>query len=258
MAERAADGQLERRKRRQELLEGTTERRDFRVEGLEVRETSDGGIRFSGYPSVTETFYEVGDFQEKLARNAFKRTLGEKPDVPLLVNHTGIPLARTSSGTLALVEDARGLKAEADLDPSDPNVQAILPAMRRGDITEMSFAFRATEQEWSEDRSQRVIRSVNLHRGDVSIVTMGANSHTTAEVSIRSEDGEYEVRVGKALSKAKEKQIKDLADKLAEAGDELSGLLPPEPEPDPVSVWEGLAALPDLTTRAAQQLQVVQ
>jgi hypothetical protein len=44
----------------------------------------------------------------------------------------------------------------------------------------MSFAFQATEQEWSSDYERRTIRAVNIHRGDVSLVGMAANPATSA------------------------------------------------------------------------------
>jgi hypothetical protein len=49
----------------------------------------------------------------------------------------------------------------------------------------MSFAFRCSDQEWSEDYSQRRILETNIHRGDVSIVTNGASP--TTEVALRYE-----------------------------------------------------------------------
>ena len=96
------------------------------------------------------------------------------------MNHVGLPLARTTSGSLELSEDARGLKVRAHLDREDPDVKQIEPKMRRGDLSEMSIGFRATEQEWSDDYTERTIRAVSLHRGDVSLVSMAANPASTA------------------------------------------------------------------------------
>lgn len=176
---------VERRKQRLEMLGGTPERRVCMAE-TEIRETSDGGLQLTGYASTTETPYEVMDFTETIARGAFKRTLADDPDVVLLVNHEGLPLARTKSGTLTLSEDVRGLRVDAALDRRDPDVQSLVPKMQRGDLTEMSFAFRATQQDWDEPMTNRVIREVSIHRGDVSMVTHGANSATTASVMMRS------------------------------------------------------------------------
>jgi HK97 family phage prohead protease len=79
---------------------------------------------------------------------AFAATLAKKPDVRLLINHDGLPLARTTSGTLKLREDKRGLHFEAELDATDPDVQRILPKVQRGDLSQMSFAFRTIKDAW--------------------------------------------------------------------------------------------------------------
>lgn len=173
---------------------GETERRNFALADLELRAGDDGdALMLVGYASVTGTGYSVGHYEETIARGAFKRTLGNPElDVQLLVNHAGLPLARTTSGTLRLSEDARGLRVEADLDPTDPDVQALAPKMRRGDVTEMSFAFRAIDQDWSDDYSERLIKSVDIQRGDVSIVAYGASRATSA--ALRSEALIAEIR----------------------------------------------------------------
>jgi HK97 family phage prohead protease len=97
----------------------------------------------------------------------------------LLIGHEGLPLARTSSGSLRLAEDERGLRVDATLEADDPDVQRLLPKVNRGDVSEMSFAFRVVRDTWSEDFDRRQITEINLDRGDVSVVAMGANSATS-------------------------------------------------------------------------------
>jgi phage head maturation protease len=58
-------------------------------------------------------------------------------------------------------------------------VQRLLAKVRRGDVSEMSFAYRVGRQSWNDDYDQRTIHEVNIDRGDVSVVTMGANSATS-------------------------------------------------------------------------------
>jgi HK97 family phage prohead protease len=176
-----------------QALEGLIERREVATGGIELRQVDANGqpvLRLSGYASRTEIPYEVGFYTETIKRGAFKRTLGENPDVQLLVNHSGLPLARTRSGTLRLSEDDLGLRVEADLDPDDADVEALARKMRRGDIDQMSFAFRATDQKWNEDYTQRTLLAVSIHRGDVSVVNMGANEASTAQVRSRDKASE--------------------------------------------------------------------
>lgn len=216
--DRSAASEVESRKVAT-ILNGTIERRDFTAADVEIRSTSDGGLRFSGYASTTETPYMVGSFEETFAKGAFKRCLGQQPDVVLLVNHAGLPLARTRSGTMTLSEDTRGLKVDAELDPTDPDVQSLIPKMKRGDLTEMSFAFRATDDEWDSRETKRVVREATIHKGDVSMVTHGANTATSGTVAMRSADGAFELRIdeeriGKALSNEKKAKLEAIKGEL--------------------------------------------
>jgi HK97 family phage prohead protease len=104
----------------------------------------------------------------------------ERDDVRLLVNHEGLPLARTAAKTLTLASDAVGLRCDASLDRSSPLVASVLSAMERGDLDEMSFAFRVIRQEWDADYLERRITEVQLF--DVSLVTYPANPATVAQV----------------------------------------------------------------------------
>src|SRR5690349_10489831 len=102
-----------------------TERR-MAVSDLEVRESSDI-LTLTGYASTFNQPYDMGWYTETVDPKAFQRTLGRKPDVRLLVNHDGLPLARTTSGTLTLDADSRGLLVSASLDRSDPDVERLAP-----------------------------------------------------------------------------------------------------------------------------------
>lgn len=181
---------VEWRMRRAKELRGSERR--ARLEKVEIRETSDGNLHLSGYASVTESPYDMGWYSESISRGAFKNTLSQSPDVQLLVNHAGLPLARTKSGTLQLSEDNTGLRVEADLDPEDPDVQSLSRKMQRGDIDQMSFAFRTIRQSWNDDYTNRQITELDIHRGDVSVVNQGANPATST--SIRSDDATRALR----------------------------------------------------------------
>ncbi len=124
---------------------------------------------------------EVG--HEQIAPEAFTRALAEEQDVPLLVNHDGLPLARTSSGTLRLGLDETGLTTDADL--ADTSLgRDVRTLMERGDLTKMSFGFvvRAATMDDIDGVQVRTIRDVDLY--DVSIVTLPAYAGT--DVSLRN------------------------------------------------------------------------
>jgi HK97 family phage prohead protease len=104
-------------------------------------------------------------------------------DVRLLIDHEGVPLARTTSGTLRLHEDERGLAVAADLDPNNPDAMRVMSALKRGDLSQMSFAFRTIKDSWSDDMTVRELDEVDLF--DVSVVTFPAYERTVAEIRSR-------------------------------------------------------------------------
>jgi len=149
----------------------------------EIRTDADG-IKVAGYAAVFGQETDIGGmFREVIERGAFADAIG-RDDVVFLINHDGLPLARTRSGTLRLSEDDHGLKIETTLDPEDPDVKSIAGKMRRGDLDKMSFAFYPEVQEWDEsgDTPLRTIKRASLH--DVSIVTTPAYEGT--EIALRS------------------------------------------------------------------------
>lgn len=152
----------------------------------EIR-AEDDGIKVEGYAAVFGQETDIGGmFREVIERGAFNEAI-ERDDVVFLINHKGLPLARTRSGTLRLSEDDHGLKIETSLDPDDPDVKSIAGKMKRGDLDKMSFAFLADRdggQDWDYrgDIPLRTIKKARLF--DVSVVTNEAYSGT--EIALRS------------------------------------------------------------------------
>lgn len=247
---------------RGESRKGTIEQRNRPFEGLELRETPDGSggnlLRFRGYASVTESPYEMqdmlGDYTEVIRRGAFTKTLAEGADVPFKVNHAGLTLARTKSGTMRLSEDSTGLHVEADLDPRSPSVRDLQVAMERGDVDEMSFGFQVTRQQWSPDWTQRDITEVNLNKGDVSAVNYGANPATSG-ASLRSAE------MARALRDLRGEYLTpEKLDAIFKLIPELAASLPAEVEDQGVATDteqpEYLAALHTLNTYRARLLDL--
>jgi HK97 family phage prohead protease/HK97 family phage major capsid protein len=174
--------------RTEELFRGMRQIRKTRASGIHVRSTPLGkDLVLEGYAAVFDVPYEVwdwlGEYTEEVDPEAFDKTLRDKSDVRLLVNHEGLPLARTKSGTLKLVTDHMGLHVEARLDASDPDVQRLDPKIRRGDLREMSFAFAVPKggEWWNDDYTHRRLIEVELY--DVSVVTWPANPQTSVDLA---------------------------------------------------------------------------
>jgi len=175
-----------------------------KLEKLTVRATHDGGAMLEGYATVYDYAYSIGDvdrggFMETIVSGAAAKSAGEA-DVRLLINHEGIPLARTKSGTMTLESDDIGLRVTAELDPMNPLSASLRSAMERGDMDQMSFAFCVLRDEWNSDYSERKIYELKLF--DVSMVTYPANPATVAKV--RSDDTQdSEQATGRSVEMAK-------------------------------------------------------
>ena len=166
------------------VVRDETETRRVAFSNMEVRASEDG-TKLVGYAAVFDSPSEPLPFTEFVRRGAFTKTLNDGADVRLLIDHEGVPLARTKSGTLVLTEDDRGLLVESDLDPMNPDAARLISALRRGDISQMSFAFRTVKDNWSDDRRTRELREVQLF--DVSVVTFPAYESTVAELRAKQD-----------------------------------------------------------------------
>lgn len=137
----------------------------------EIRADGNGPIKVSGHAAVFSQPADIGGvFLEQIAPGAFTEAIG-RDDVVFLINHQGLPLARTRSGTLKLSEDSTGLYIETGLDPNDPDVMTIVPKLKRGDLDKMSFAFLPELQEWDETGDMPVRTILKAQLIDVSVVT---------------------------------------------------------------------------------------
>lgn len=131
---------------------------------LEVRSNDDGTVGVRGYAAV----FDSVSHGEVVRSSAFNRTLQQRDNVRLLVNHDGVPLASTKAGTMTLDVDERGLLVDVPhLDTDNPTARELVSAMQRGDIDQMSFAFVARDA--PTENGVRELREVTLY--DVSIVT---------------------------------------------------------------------------------------
>ena len=169
----------------------------FPTEETSFRAIEEEGKRYlEGYASVfqqkSKLIFEHGKFfYEVIDPRAFNEVLNDpKLDVYLTFNHSRDKvIARTTSGTLQLSTDQKGLKFRAEL----PNVSYALDAyelVKRGDLFENSFAFvvKSGDEEWTKDSEGNNIRVVKKVSRliDVSVVTSGAYENTT--ISARGTD----------------------------------------------------------------------
>lgn len=196
------------------------ERRTFTVQDVEARQAEDGTMRLRGYAAVFNDASVPLPFKETIAPGAFRKTLSETPDVRLLINHEGLPLARTKNGTLTLSEDDRGLFMDAEIADTSEG-RDLYKLVERGDVDQMSFAFRVIRQKWNEDRSVRTLTEVSLADGDVSVVTYPAYPTTTVEAREALRHAIDAIKEGRALDGESMIVVQAVLDKISDSYDSL-------------------------------------
>lgn len=174
---------------------------------IAVRNGVPGPGTLSGYAA---TFNNLSDpisgprstFRERIAPGAFSE--GMRGDVIACVNHDpSLLLGRTSSGTLRLTEDARGLSFEADL-PDTQLGRDLATQVARGDIRGMSFRFNVPSggDHWAKvggEWLRTLMRVAPLI--DVSPTTFPAYPDTS--VALRALIAQEEAEAEASLSEAK-------------------------------------------------------
>lgn len=150
--------------------------------------------KFVGRAAVYNRRAAIGDpktwgFWEQISPGAFDRALAEDQDVVLLFNHNyDHLLARTSSGTMTLSSDKKGLVVEATIAPTAIG-QSVRNLIERGDLSKMSFGFTVPDlhggQRWEVLKDGTELRTVlDADLDDTSVVTRPAYADT--EASMRS------------------------------------------------------------------------
>ena len=192
------------------------ERRTYTVQDVEARQADDGTMRISGYAAVFNDSSVPLPFVERIAPGAFRKTLSETPDVRLLINHEGLPLARTKNGTLTLTEDSRGLYMDAVIADTQEG-RDLYTLIQRGDMDQMSFAFRVIRQKWNEGRTERLLTELSLADGDVSVVTYPAYPTTSVEAREHLKRAIQAIKEGREVTGESLIVIQAILDKIDES-----------------------------------------
>ena len=171
------------------------DQRVTRAYNFEIRANNDEkhGDHITGRPIVYNSVTDLGYFDEVIEAGALDNT--NLKDVRFLVNHNTdmIPLARSrnnnENSTMQMEVDKDGMSIRVNLD-TENNTEArnLYSAIKRGDITGMSFMFTIDNEEWSELESEhptRTIKSIG-QVFEVSAVTFPAYEAT--EISARDKE----------------------------------------------------------------------
>jgi len=170
------------------------------------RSARTGGIE--GYAAVFDAAAEISPGRwEAIARSAFEAVEGD--DVAALVNHDPrLILGRSSSGTLRLALDERGVHFEIPVPPDTSYGRDLVESISRGDITGASFGVLPGEAErTTAPNGAPMVRHTKFSRWvDVSPVTFPAYGQSS--VALRSVDWTREpTRRGCGLVSARSRLI---------------------------------------------------
>jgi HK97 family phage prohead protease len=174
----------------------TSDEREFRAltDGLEIRagEGSAEGRTAAGYAVLYDQEAGVYDLWiETIAPGAFDKSLQERDVLAVHSHDTGRVVGRKNAGTLTLRSDTKGIAFENPL-PDTTDGRDLAVQIDRGDISGMSFGFRATKQEWDDaaDPPRRRILEGELY--EITYTPMPVWKQT--EVGLRSLEGARQER----------------------------------------------------------------
>jgi len=163
--------------------------RRFDVE-FRAEQNEEHGYHVVGVPIVFDRETDLGYYKESVDRHALDFT--DMKDVRFLVNHNTdmIPLARSrnnnANSTMQMWVEEDGLHIRVDLDVEGNSESASLySAIKRGDVTGMSFMFTVDEDSWEgldSDNPKRTILAIGK-LFEVSAVTFPAYNQTSIQAA---------------------------------------------------------------------------
>lgn len=141
--------------------------REVRFMQMEVRTEEEKEGVITGYPIVFNQITDIGcGLREVIAPEA----VGDGKvlrDVALMVGHDFgmIPLAHSrnnnENSTMQLTVDDHGVHMRAVLDiQNNPKAAEVYSAIKRGDVSGMSFAFIVDKEEWEDLESDEPLRRI--------------------------------------------------------------------------------------------------
>lgn len=151
----------------------------------------DSGV-IVGRPVVFNSRTDIGYFDEVIEQGALDGT--DLNDVRLCLNHdTSYVYARSRrnnpSSTMRLRVDQNGLEMEAQLDiENSPKARDLYSAIKRNDLTAMSFMFSVSDDLWEDLDSEHPLRRIKKIASivEVSAVTFPAYDATSIQARSKS------------------------------------------------------------------------
>lgn len=183
------------------------EQRSFNFE-VRAEETEQGNI-ITGRPIVYDSRTDLGWFDEIIESGALN--FADLTDVRFLVNHdtSRIPLARSrrnnGNSTMQLSPDDQGMAIRVSLDTeNNSEARSLYSAVKRGDISGMSFMFAIKDEEWDDLDSEHPTRRIKSISTVVEVSAVTFPAYDATEINARSKEALESAR--SALEKARQQE----------------------------------------------------
>lgn len=155
--------------------------------------TEETGYILEGYAIVYGEETNIGGwFREIILPGALDGA--DLKDVPFFIHHQRqkIPLARSrnnnANSTLQLMPDSKGLFFRAELDvENNAEARALYSAVKRRDITGMSFAFTVKEENWKDVDTDLPLREIVKFDRIFEISALSTPQYEGSDINARSE-----------------------------------------------------------------------
>ena len=170
--------------------------KEMRAFEFEVRaeQNEQHGTFITGTPIVFNQATDLGWCEEKIAPEALDGT--DLKDVRFLIGHdtSMVPLARSrnnnENSTMQMTVTERGMEIRVDLDvENNPRAAELYSAVKRGDISGMSFMFTVDKDSWDDidtDYPKRTVEHISRVL-EVSAVAFPAYPQTDLQVASEGE-----------------------------------------------------------------------
>ena len=191
--------------------------KETRAFSFEVRaeQNEEHGTFITGTPIVFGQETDMGWYRESIDQEALMET--DLKDVRFLIGHNTsmIPLARSrnnnENSTMQMVVTNRGMEIRVDLDTeNNAEARALYSAVKRGDMSGMSFMFTVDKDVWEDIDTESPKRTIMSIRKvfEVSAVAFPAYEGTDIQAASAGETLES---VKASLESARQKQAEERA-----------------------------------------------
>lgn len=176
---------------------------------LRAEKNEKNGDFITGRPIVYDSMTDLGYFNEVIEAGALDKA--NLKDVRFLVNHdtSMIPLARSrnnnENSTMQMSVDKDGMTIRVNLDTeNNSEARNLYSAIKRGDITGMSFMFTIDKEEWEELESEHPTRRIKAIGQVLEVSAVTFPAYESTEISARDKEA---LESAKSLLESKRRSL---------------------------------------------------